>query len=151
MDGYEEEFDYEAYEKKCDEIREANDELLELFYEDLVNLSDRTRRKHVNNVGFYINEYLLREQPLTFDHGITMIDDFLGYFFIRKCMWSTPGTIKTTAASIKKFYKCMVDHGKITKADYQFLCDEIKEGMPQWQADCEMYNVPEQENPFAWF
>ena len=47
MDGYEEEFDYEAYEKKCDEIREANDELLELFYEDLVNLSDRTRRKHV--------------------------------------------------------------------------------------------------------
>ena len=31
MDGYEEEFDYEAYEKKCDEIREANDELLELF------------------------------------------------------------------------------------------------------------------------
>lgn len=34
----------------------------------------------------------------------------------------------------------MVDHGKITKADYQFLCDEIKEGMPQRQADCEMYN-----------
>ncbi len=37
------------------------------------------------------------------------INDFLGEFFIRKCMWSTPGTIKRTAASIKKFYKFMPD------------------------------------------
>ena len=55
-------------------------------------------------------------------------------------MWSTPGTIKSTAASIKKFYKCMLEHGKIEKADYEFLCREIKEGMPIWQEDCAVYN-----------
>ena len=44
-------------------------------------------------------------------------------------MWSTPGNIKTTAASIKKFYKSMFEHGYIEKADYNFLCSEIKENM----------------------
>ena len=30
-----------------------------------------------------------------------MLGDFLGDYFIRKCMWSTPSTVKTTAASIR--------------------------------------------------
>ena len=39
-----------------------------------------------------------------------------GYFFIRRCMCSTPSTVKGTAASIKKFYKCMLDHGSTDTA-----------------------------------
>lgn len=31
------------------------------------------------------------------------LSDFFGYFFIRKCMWSTPDTVKSTIASLKKF------------------------------------------------
>lgn len=102
-------------------------------------------------MDFYINEYLLYEEPLSFDEGIYRIDDFLGWFFIRKCMWSTPASIKSTAASIKKFYKSMKDHGKIASEAYDFLCDEIKNHMPEWQALCEQYNDPEAENPFFLF
>ena len=79
------------------------------------------------------------------------IDEFLGEFFIRKCMWSTPATIKSTAASIKKFYKCMLDHGKIEKGDYKFFCETVKVGMEDWQALCAQYNDPEEENPFGFF
>ena len=85
------------------------------------------------------------------DEGVYMIDMFLGYFFIRKCMWSTPASIKSTAASIKKFYKCMLDHGKIEKEDYNSLCSEIKEGMSDWQADCAQFNDPDAPSPFAIF
>ena len=85
------------------------------------------------------------------EDGVGMIDSFLGNFFIRKCMWSTPSTIKSTAASIKKFYKCMLDHGNIKKKEYDYLCSEIKEGMEQWQADCAAFNDPDAENPFDWF
>ena len=53
----------------------------------------------------------------TMEEGVTMLGDFLGDFFIRKCMWSTPATVKTTATSLKKFYKCMAEHGKIEKKD----------------------------------
>lgn len=143
--------DYNEYEAKCKEIRKYNDELLDLFASDLSNLSSKTIRRHLSNVNFYINDYLLLEDALTFEYGTGRIDMFLGNFFIRKCMWSTPETIKSTAASIKKFYKCMLKHGKIDQDDYDYLCNEIKDLMPQWQADCAQFNNPEEENPFCFF
>ena len=146
-------FDYEEYERECDKIRQTNEELLALFEEELQDsgLSAKTVRRHLSNAEFYINEYLLREEPRPMEDGITELDMFLGFFFIRKCMWSTPGTIKSTAASIKKFYKCMMNHGKISKDDYVYLCDDIKENMEQWQTDCAVYNAPDAPNPFAFF
>lgn len=142
-------FDYKEYEKKCEKIRDINDELLELFASDLGNLAPKTVRTHVSNVDFYINDYLLYKDTLTFEHGVGCIDDFLGCFFIRKCMWSTPGTIQSTATSIKKFYKCMLEHGKIQKKEYDYLCEEIKTGIPQWKADCAQFNDLDEENPFS--
>ena len=146
-------FDYEEYEKECEKIRMANNEFLDVFAKDLAlsGLSPKTIRKHLQNVDFYINDYMLYSDARPMEDGVSMIDDFLGYFFIRKCMWSTPGTIKTTAASIKKFYKSMLEHDNIKKEEYDYLCDEIKEGMDRWQADCAQYNDPSAENPFAWF
>ncbi len=146
-------FDYENYEKECEEIRASNSELLDMFKNDLelAGLSAKTIRSHISNVDFYINEYLLREEAHPMEDGVGMLDSFLGFFFIRKCMWSTPSTIKSTAASIKKFYKCMLDHEKIKKVEFDYLRSEIKENMEQWQADCAMYNDPDAENPFDWF
>ena len=146
-------FDYEEYESGCDKIRQTNEELLALFEEELQDsgLSAKTVRRHLSNAEFYNNEYLLREEPRPMEDGITELDMFLGFFFIRKCMWSTPGTIKSTAASIKKFYKCMLNHGKISKDDYAYLCDDIKENMEQWQTDCAVYNDPDVPNPFSFF
>ncbi len=146
-------FDYENYEIECERIRASNNELLEMFKNDLelAGLSEKTIRSHISNVDFYINEYLLREDVHPMEDGVGMVDSFLGYFFIRKCMWSTPSTIKSTAASIKKFYKCMLDHGNIQKAEFDYLRSEIKENMENWQADCAMYNDSDEENPFDWF
>lgn len=146
-------FDYEEYEKECDRIRKDNGELLSLFEDDLTNagLSSKTIRRHLSNVDFYINEYLLREEPLTIEYGTAKLDTFLGDFFIRKCMWSTPASIKSTAASIKKFYKCILDHSKLDKKYYDYLCDDIKENLEQWQDECAIYNDPDTPNPFDWF
>ena len=144
---------YENYCKACDEIRKKNDEYLTLFEQDLVSegLKESTIRRHLSNVDFYINNYLLYEEPLTMEYGTGQIDSFLGSFFIRKCMWSTPGNIKSTAASIKKFYKHMLNRGIVKKEDYEFLCSEIKTGMEIWQADCAAYNDPDEPNPFVFF
>ena len=101
------EFNVEEYEEKCKIIKNENESLLEMLEEDLEGLNPKTINRHLSNVDFYINTYLLREDAYDFTHGIWNVDDYLGYFFIRKCMWSTPGNIKSTAASIKKFYQCM--------------------------------------------
>ena len=82
------------------------------------------------------------------EEGLNMLDDYLGDFYIRKCLWSTPGNIKSTAASIKKFYKSMLAHGEIDKAGYHDLCSLIKDSMEVWQTDCAIYNDPESLNPF---
>ena len=145
--------DFEAYENNCRSIIETNNQLLELFEKDLVQsgISSKTINRHLSNVDFYINTYLLREDAYPMEHGVRMIDGFLGNFFIRKCMWSTPGNIKSTAASIKKFYKSMLTHGKIKKQDYDYLCSEIKDGLETWQMNCALYNDPNSSNPFFFF
>ncbi|MDD2959914.1 MAG: hypothetical protein PHR92_15585 [Lachnospiraceae bacterium] len=145
------EFNFKEYEEKCKIIKEENESLLELFEEDLEGLNSKTINRHLSNVDFYINTYLLREDACDFTQGIWKVDDYLGYFFIRKCMWSTPGNIKSTAASIKKFYQCMLKQEMIQKVDYEYLCETIKENMCRWQAECERYNDPYAENPFLPF
>ena len=97
---------------------------------------------------FFLNEFLIRAGALPMEEGISMLDEYLGNFFIRKCMWSTPANIKTNATSIKKFYKCMLEHGKIEKEDSEILCSCIKDSLESRQCDCTIYNDPDNPNPF---
>lgn len=141
--------DYEQYSKACQTIQKTNTLLLQLFEEDLVKSGlKKTINRHLSNVDFFLNEFLIRAGVLSMEKGISMLDEYLGNFFIRKCMWSTPANIKTNATSIKKFYKCMLEHGKIEKEDYDILCSSIKDSMEIWQYDCAIYNDPENQNPF---
>lgn len=142
--------DYDQYLEECKKVKERNYLLLDLFKEDLIQsgLKDKTISRHLSNVDFYINEFLLYYDAYPMEEGLNMLDDYLGSFYIRKCLWSTPGNIKSTAASIKKFYKSMVDHGEIDKEDYYDLCSLIKDSMDIWQMDCAIYNDPESPNPF---
>ena len=142
--------DYEQYLKARQTIQKTNSLLLKLFKEDLIKsgLKEKTINRHLSNVDFFLNEFLIRSDALPMEEGISMLDEYLGNFFIRKCMWSTPANIKTNASSIKKFYKCMLDHGKIEKKDYEILCSSIKDSMEIWQYDCAVYNDPDSPNPF---
>lgn len=146
-------FDYADYEKACQKIQQENETYLDLFEADLIasGLSEKTVNRHLRNVDFYINTFLLHEEPRPMTDGTLYLDLFLGDFFIRKCMWSTPGNIKTNATSIKKFYKCMLDHKKIDKDSYDYLCCDIKDNLITWQTDCEIYNDPGETNPFFLF
>ena len=146
-------FDYEAYEEACRKEQEINEQYLLIFEQDLTQagFTEKTISRHLRNVDFYLNTFLLREEPKAMADGVACLDMFLGDFFIRKCMWSTPGSIKSNAASIKKFYKCMADHGKIEQRDYDYLCREIRENLLSWQTDCEIYNDPDAPNPFSPF
>ena len=52
-------FDLEENERRCEEIRKFNNQLLELFKADMEGLSSKTIRQHLENADFYINGYLL--------------------------------------------------------------------------------------------
>lgn len=136
---YLEDFDEtDEYEKKCIDIVKENEKYLTIFEDDLIasGLSEKTLVHHLDNIYFYLNTFLIHYEPKQMEEGCFELDFFLGDFFIRKCLWSTPANIKTTAASIKKFYKCMLEHNEIKKDSYDYLCMSIKENLKTWQKDC---------------
>ena len=137
----------QVHKNKCNKIREINAVLLELFEKDLTaqGLSERTTRRHMFNADIYINDFLLHYDIYLMEDGVHMLGGYLGDFFIRKDLSSTPGTIRTAAASIKKFYQCMLEHGKIKKEDYDRLCWEIHDEMELWQEECAAFNACEGE------
>ena len=144
--------DFEKYDREVAERVKENNEMIALFQSCLEEkgLSPKTIRNHLGNMELYLNEYLQREEPHTFADGAAYppLDDFFGCFYTRKCMWSTPSNIKTAAASIRKFYKCMYEHGKISKDAFQEVAETIKENMEDWQDCCADFNDGDIGSPF---
>lgn len=60
---------------------------------------------------------------------------------MRKCMWSSPETIKSNCASLKKFYRCMFENGRISRESFDSVCEFIREEKTEW--------VKEREEPFG--
>ena len=134
--------DYEKYEKECKNIRIANELLLNEFEVWLksTGLSEKTINNHLSNIDFFVNEYLLYEDATEAKDGSYAIGMFLGYWFIRKAMWASQSSIKSNAASLKKFYTFMHEKGLIDKEDLTILKRTIKEEMPEWLATLRRYD-----------
>jgi len=141
--------DYAKYERECETIRQENVKLLDEFAEGLAakGLTAGTVRKHRQNVDFYVNEFLLYEEATRPQDGVSSVGMFLGYWFIRKAMWASKESIKSNAASLKKFYAFMLQKGKVTQDDLDDLKMEIKEGLPEWLATLTRYDDPDIDDP----
>ncbi len=137
--------DYEQYEIECEKIRAANSKLLTDFADWLraAGLADRTIARHVDNIDFYLNEFLLYEEAIDAPDGISEVNMFLGYWFIRKAMWASEGSIKSNATSLKKFYTWLAERGLVSKPDLVDLKATIKEEMPEWLATVRRYDDPD--------
>lgn len=132
--------DYENID--LEKERKRNDDLIEIFSKDLeaAGLSEKTMENHLSNADLFLNVYALEREGYTFEKSMLAVGMFFSWFYIRKCLWSTPANLKTTVASIKKFYKSMLAHGFISKEDYDDFRDLIKECLDDWVEDCRLYN-----------
>ena len=141
--------DYEKYERACQAIRNDNAALLEAFAGWLraKGLSEATVRKHSDNVDFYVNDFLLYEEAIPAEDGVDGVGEFLGYWFIRKAMWASPSSIRSNAASLKKFYQFMLGQNQIDREALDELKAQIKEGMPEWLETVKRYDDPSIEDP----
>jgi len=139
---------YEQFEKECKKIRKENEALLSAFEAWLSNkkLVRKTIDRHMSNVDFYINNFLLYEDAIKAVEGMDEIGFFLGYWFIKKAMWSNKAAIKENAASLKKFYQYLYEDGKITRDSLQNMKETIKEEMPEWLATMARYDDPSIES-----
>jgi len=140
---------YEQYEKECKAIRQENVRLLEEFavWLQAKSLATSTVEKHVGNIDFFVNEFLLYEDPQPAAEGAPDIGMFLGYWFIRKAMWASQASIRSNAASLKKFYRFMFEQGRVAEGELDLLKATIKDEMPDWLETLSRYDDPSIEDP----
>jgi len=146
-----------SFEELKEETITKNITILEQFekYLQEQGLSDKTVNKHLSNLDFYANDYLINYCSEEFEDNkffvptiidgvfFSCIDDFLGDFFIRKCMWSSENTIKENITSFRKFYTFLEKEGKIDKEDLDELKELIKEQKDEWIRKVNLYNDPD--------
>lgn len=134
----------EEFDKKLRSIENENKIILERFEINLKDkkLSKSTVDKHVGNIDFFINDYLLRYEPIPAKEGSDEVGFFLGDWFIRKAMWASVTSIKENITSMKKFYQFMYESGKIDKDDLFELLEEIKNCKDEWLENIKMYDNP---------
>lgn len=136
------------FEKTIAKIEERNKKILNSFNTELINqkLSGKTIKKHMENIEFYINEYLSYRNLCTPEDGIYEVSEFLGYFFIRKCMWSSASKINEYITSFKKFYLHLCELDLVSKEQYIEMVYIIKVSKDDWIN--EYYEYYEEEYDF---
>lgn len=132
----------EDYDKKVEENKKRNEKFINEFGEWLnsKNLVKKTIKKHIGNIDFYINDYLVYYEIVKMEDGMNEVYSFLNGWFIEKCMWATKNSIKEMAASIKKFYECMSERGYVKFEDYKEMCSEIKKNMDDFLSSLEDFD-----------
>ena len=115
-------------------ILQQNSSYLHLFELDLHGLAPKTIKRHLQNVDFFLNTYLLFDEanPLSMQDGVNAIDDFLGYFLEEKTYF-TDSTKRSFVTSLRKFYKSMAKHGKISAEEYNEVEDALKFGSAEYR------------------
>ena len=71
---------------------------------------------------------------------------YFGYWFIKKAMWASASSMKSNAASLKKFYSFLHEQGLISKEALADLKETIKENMSEWLATLSRYDDPDIED-----
>ena len=144
--------EYELYEAECEKIRTENHKILNDFRKHLglSKLSKKTIDKHVSNIDFYINVFLLHEEPLRPKSGVNSLDYFLGSWFIRKAMWASVSSIKEYITSLKKFYTFMEEIAEIDSDELLDMKEEIKECKDEWFEAIRKYDDPSTSMEDIW-
>lgn len=103
--------------RTTEKIQEKNAYLIKGFEESLTNLSNKTIKRHINNVDFLVNEYLAMDEE---KYPQELDEDTLDEFFrwcINKWMFNTSSELCSVISSIKKFYQYLNEKEHVPNID----------------------------------
>lgn len=126
--------DSDDYQELVEKQVNENNKLLLKFESHLLEskLSEKTIQKHMSNLDFFVNHFLLYEEIIYPENGIDHINYYFNAWFPRKAMWSSPVYVTGTCTVLKKFYDFLLSKGMISKNNVAELTRLIKLGKPEW-------------------
>lgn len=126
--------EYEKYLAACEEIKGENSLLLAEFGRQMQSegLAPKTIAKHLSNMTFYLNHFLLYEAPLKAQQGVEKVDEFLGHWFIRKALWASKTAIRDYIAVLGRFYTFLHAKELVSTTALHDLKAEIKRNRQEW-------------------
>lgn len=133
-------FNEKEYEAKCAEWKVVSAELLSCFEKDMEaeGLSKKTISRYCEHVNDFLSWYMPKNELFSLEQGIAETADYMGYFLIYKGL-VTAGVLQEHATSMKRFYRCMAKHGKVTEEAAEEQCELIAESMPEWMEKAENF------------
>lgn len=123
---------FAGYKKVAKEIRANNELVLQAFENYLkenLGLGDNIIKRHVGEVRFFMNEYLLHD-------GIQIISDdsyepcnYIENFYPHKSISPTVTEVRNIGAALKKFYEFLAKAKVLSKEDLSYVKDDITESV----------------------
>ncbi len=119
--------------EKQELIRRENEEMIEGFQSHLQNkeLTENSIEKHVYNITYFLNEYLLYRDKRP-EEAILEMNNFIGKWFIKKTPWVTASAITSMINSIKHFYRFLLLQERISQRDLNLLLQKFKRSQKDW-------------------
>lgn len=122
----------DSYDARVRAIHAYNQPILDDFHTWLEQsgLSEKTVRSHVRNVKFFTEYLVYYDDPLkTLDQANNGdIRSFFLYWFPRKGLWASAGTVKSNIASFKKFFQWMGETSRISPKTVADVLTTLREG-----------------------
>ena len=113
-------------------------------------LSKKTVVRHVDNIDFHINAFLLHYEAEEAATGVHQVGYYLGDWFTRKAMWASVTSIKSYITSLKHFYTFMQTIGQVTHGDLAEMKAVIKEEKEEWLEALRKYDDPDVDFEDIW-
>lgn len=131
---------FDEWEEQREVVLANNEKLLAAFEDYLLQakkLGQKAVNRHLVNLDFYINIFLVnyqQETPLNSERSAVI---FLSDFLVRKDLTSSPTSLKQNGSSLRKFYAFLYEAGEISKKAFNQFKEDIKlgveEGLEEWE------------------
>lgn len=129
-------------EDNLNKIFEFNQRYIDKFSDYLKEnkLKEKTINKHIDNIVFFLNNYLTREYVYSLFNSADSLNDFFSYFFIHKCTFANVNSMKEFVATFRYFYKYLYENKYINKETYDYTEFLFKEEKENWLEKMKEYD-----------
>lgn len=104
---------------------------LKKYLTDEKGLSEKTIKRHMEQLDFYLNVYLAEYVGETPINSEDSTGNFLGYFFVQKNLMSSQTSLKQNGSALKKLYQFLYEVGEISKNDLLDANEFIRTGLEE--------------------